>query len=247
MDRASAGGRDPGMSALDEALSDLKRRGSVSLVVGSVPSESYVRVSRRMLGRPGGDRPRRRLLVVPESERESAVERLRATGPLDRAHAALITCNGTARGAASAGTRPGESGNRPPVRRIDGGLAEVGVAITDVVDRFDAAGGGLEPAELRVGIDPLPKRLAAGGTPAAFGFLHAFTEQVRRTGGMGHVRVPRDRDDRTVRTLAPLFDALLELRLTGQRLEQRWHIRERDLVSDWLAVPEVPDRREERE
>ncbi|MFB6303279.1 MAG: hypothetical protein ABEH78_10530 [Haloferacaceae archaeon] len=239
MDRASAGGRNQGMSALDEALSDLKRRGSVSLVVGSVPPESYAEVSRRMLGRPDDDRPRRRLLVVPESDRRSAVERLRATGPLDRAHAAIITCNGTARSAASAESGPGESGNRPPVRRVDGGLAELGGAITDVVDRFDAASGGLEPAELRVGIDPLPERLAAGGTPAAFGFLHAFTEQVRRTGGMGHVGVPRDRDDRTVRTLAPLFDALLELRLAGQRLEQRWHLRDRDLVSDWLAVTEV--------
>lgn len=223
------------MTALDEALSELKRRGSVSLVVGSVPHESYVRVSQCMLGESDGGRQRRRLLVVPERDRESAVRRLRTTGPLDDTYAAVVACNGTARGAAAGATPTDE--DRPSVRRVDGGLDDLGVAITDVVERFEAASGGLAPAELRVGVDPLPDRLAAGATPAAFGFLHAFTHQVRRAGGMGHVRLARERDDTAVRTLAPLFDALLELRLDGRRLEQRWHLPDRDVVSDWIGVP----------
>lgn len=227
------------MTALDEALSELKRSGSASLVVGPVPDESYVRVSRRMLGTDGSDRPRRRLLVVPDPERESAVRRLRETGPLDRTHAAVVACDGTARGAAAAA--PGDHGDRPPVRRIDGGLDDLGVAITDAIERFGAATGELEPAELRVGVDPLPNRLGSYDTPEAFAFLHAFTRQVRRAGGMGHVRLPRARDDDAVRTLAPLFDALLELRLDGCRLEQRWHLRDGDLVSDWIGVPEVTE------
>lgn len=224
------------MTALGEALSELKRRGSVSLVVGSVPHESYVRVSRCMLGESDGGRRRRRLLVVPEQDRESAVRRLRPTGPLDGTHAAVVACNGTARGAA-AGATPADE-DRPSVRRVDGGLDDLGVAITDVVEQFEAASGGLAPAELRVGVDPLPDRLAAGATPATFGFLHAFTHQVRRADGMGHVRLARERDDPAVRTLAPLFDALLELRLDGRRLEQRWHLQDRDVVSDWIEVPD---------
>jgi len=223
------------MTTLDEALSELKRRGSASLVVGSVPYESYVTVSRRMLG--GSDRPRRRLLVVPETNRETAVGRLRGSGPLDRAHAGVIACNGTARSTAEAPTED----PRPPVRRVDGSLGDIGVAITDAIDRFEAASGGLSPAELRVGIDPLPDRLSGYDTPDAFAFLHAFTRQVRRADGMAHVRVPRGRDDVAVRTLGPLFDALLELRLDGPRLEQRWHIREHDIVSDWIAIPEPSD------
>lgn len=227
------------MTTLDEALSELKRRGSVSLVVGSVPRESYVRVSRRMLGDPGSDRPRRRLLVVPEAERETAVERLRATGPLDRTHAGVVACNGTARGAAAttaAGASSGEA--RPPVRRVDGDAGEIGAAITDVVDRFDPGGEGFAPAELRIGIDPLPDRLGAYETREAFAFLHAFARQVRRADGLGHVRIPRDREDDAVEAVAPLADALLELRLDGYRLEQRWHLRDAELVSDWIGVPE---------
>ncbi|MFB6281114.1 MAG: hypothetical protein ABEH40_03750 [Haloferacaceae archaeon] len=223
------------MTTLDGALADLKRRGSVSLVVGSVPRESYVRVSRRMLGEAGSDPPRRRLLVVPAAERGTAIDRLRATGPLDRRHAGVIACNGTARGAA-AGTTAGD--DRPPVRRIDGGLDEVGGAITDAIDRFDPGTGGFAPAELRVGIDPLPDRLGACDTRGAFAFLHAFARQVRRADGLAHVRLPRDRDDDAVERVAPLADALLELRLDGYRLEQRWHLREADLVSDWIEVPD---------
>lgn len=224
---------DPGATRLGEALSELKRRGCASLVVGSVPYESYVRVSRRMLG-VDGDRSRRRLLVVPETDRETAIQRLRETGRLDRTHAAVIACNGTARGVA-AGATPGE--DRPPIRRIGGSLDELGVAITDVIDRFDG-GRGFAPSELRVGIDPLPDHLSAYDTPAAFGFLHALTNQVRRADGMGHVRLALDPDDAAVRTIAPLFDALLELRLDGCRLEQRWHLRDHDLVSDWMEIPE---------
>jgi hypothetical protein len=226
------------MTRLDEALSELKQRGSASLVVGTVPHESYVAVSRGMLG--DRERPRRRLVVTPETDRETAVQRLRETGPLDRAHAAVVTCNGTARSAA--GTAADDDG--PPVRRVDGSLADVGGAITDAIDRFEAASGGFDPAELRVGIDPLPDRFGGYDGPDAFAFLHAVTAQVRRADGMGHVRVPRDRDDPAVRTLAPLFDALLELRLDGHRLEQRWHLRDHDLVSDWIAVPDSSGGRE---
>ncbi|MFB6080745.1 MAG: hypothetical protein ABEJ81_07095 [Haloferacaceae archaeon] len=227
------------MTTLDEALGKLKDRGSASLVVGTVPPESYVRISRRMLG-AGGDEPRRRLLVVPDADRESAVERMRATGPLDGDHAAVIACNGTARSAsADAGGRTGAPG--PSVRRIDGSLADLGATITDRIEGFEIAGGELAPAELRVGMDHLPDHLSAYDTQEAFAFLHVFTRQVRRAGGMGHVRLPRDRDTAVVRTLAPLFDALLELRLEGHRLEQRWHLREHGIVSDWIDVPRASD------
>lgn len=232
--------RDREVTTLDGALAELKRQGSASLVVGSVPHESYSQVSERMLGASEGGRSRRRLLVVPESDRESAVARLRATGPLDEAHAGVVACNGTAR---SASARESTATPGPPVCRVDGSMEDLGLAITDVLERFDTASGGLEPAELRVGIDHLPDHLSTYDTPATFAFLHVVTRQIRSRGGMGHVRLPRDRDTQVVRTLAPLFDALLELRLDGYRLEQRWHLRTHDIVSDWLTVPPAPDGR----
>lgn len=225
------------MTKLEEALSDLKRRGSATLVVGTVPHDAYTRVSRRMLGSRGTDRPRRRLLVVPESHREEAVERLRETGPMDPGHARLVTCNGTSRSVAARGAS-GEDG--VAVRRVEGSIDDLGAAITESIDRLDDAAGGLSPAELRVGVDP-DTPFERYDTPAAFGFFHVLAEQVRRVDGMAHVRVPRDRTDESVLTLSPLFDAVLELRLGGYRLEQRWHVREHDLVSDWHPLPDPVD------
>lgn len=227
------------MTNLEDALAELKRNGSASLVVGNVPQESYVRVSQRMLGDAGNDHLRRRLLVVPDSDREAAVDRLRDTGPLDGAHARVVTCNGSSRSARVATTAPRAGG--PSIRRVDGSIADLGVAITQGIHRFEDAAGGLAPGELRVGLDPLPSLLSSSDTASAFGFLHVLTEQIRSAGGMGHVRLPRARDAEIVRTLEPLFDAVLELRLDGYNLEQRWHLPEYDLVSDWLPVAELPD------
>lgn len=219
--------------AFADALAALKRRGSVSLVVGTVPPEAYRRVSERMLGDPSTGVERRRLLVVPDAERESALARLRATGRTDPSHARVVTADGAARSvAASGGGRP-----TPVVDRVDGSLGDVGCAVTDAVERFEAVSGGLAPAELRVGVDAFDA-LDGGDPEAAFAFLHVLGRQVRDADAMAHVRLARPYDSRTVRTLAPLCDAVVELRLDGYRLEQRWHLRDEDVVSDWLPVDE---------
>lgn len=215
-----------------EALSELKRRGSTTLVVGSVPAEAYYRVSRQMLGDETAGERRRRLLVVPDSDRETAIERLQKAGATDPTHARIVTCNGSARSVAANG---GPAAELPAVRRVDGSLSDLGVAITESIDRFEAVAGELEPSELRVGVDPL-SALNGYDTRSAFGFLHVLGKQVRSRTGMAHVRLARELDSPEVRTLAPLFDAILELRLDGYRLEQRWHLADGGIVSDWLPV-----------
>ncbi|MFB6167324.1 MAG: hypothetical protein ABEJ43_00575 [Haloferacaceae archaeon] len=237
MRRNAKGERDG--ETFEDALADLKRRGSTTLVVGSVPAEAYHEVSRRMLGDQTSDGERRRLLVVPDSDREAAAERLRGAGPTDAAHARIVTCNGTSRSAAASG---GPNAGVPAIRRVDGSISDLGVAITESVERFEAVAGGLEPAELRVGVDPL-SALDGYDTRSAFGFLHVLGRQVRAADGMAHVRLAREYDTPEVRTLAPLFDAVLELRLDGYRLEQRWHLADGDVVSDWLPVDEYSGER----
>ncbi|MFB6157070.1 MAG: hypothetical protein ABEJ34_04430 [Haloferacaceae archaeon] len=222
------------MTDLDAALSELKRRGSATLVVGSIPHDAYVRVSRRMLGTDAA--ARRRLLVVPESDCEAAVDRLRNAGSTDPERAQVVACDGTSRSAAAGAACDAGS---PRVRRVDGSLDELGAAITAWIDHLEARAGGFSPAELRVGVDPVPPLKC--GSSRTFGFLHVLAEQVRRLDGMAHVRVPRDRTDEAVLTLEPLFDAVLELRLDGYRLEQRWHLPDHGVVSDWMALPDRAD------
>ena len=71
-----------------------------------------------------------------------------------------------------------------------------------------------------------------------FRFVHIATNQIRGRTGMGHFRLPRDVDERPVRTYAPLFDAIIELRVDVGDLQQRWHFVEESFVSEWLTVPE---------
>jgi hypothetical protein len=221
--------------ALERSLSEMKRSGSAILVVGAVPHDAYVRVSRQMLG--AGGESRRRVLVVPQGERERVGERLRDTGSLDPSYARVLAATADTRnGAAAASGGAATSPTGPPVERVEASPAALGAATTTAIEALEEAAGGLAPAELRVGVDVVPTLLSEHGREAAFGFLHVLANQVRHHDGMGHVRLPRERSAEVVRTLAPLFDALLELRVNGVGLEQRWHLTEEGLVSDWLPV-----------
>mgnify|MGYP000618490539 CR=1 FL=1 len=147
---------------------------------------------------------------------------------------ANILSNGTSR---SAVATDGPDAGVPAIRHVDGTLSDLGVAITESIERFEAVAGSFDPAELRIGVDPL-SALDGYDTRSAFGFLHVLGQQVRDAKGMAHVRLAREYDTREVRTLAPLFDAVVELRLDGYRLEQRWHLLDEGIVSDWLPVDE---------
>ena len=243
-----AGGRDSvrneGAVTFASTLESLKERGSALLVVGAVPDEMYVRASTQMLGDPRATPPRRRLLASPTGNREREVDRLERTGPLSYEWARLVNYATECRSAAAVRSPAAESGSHPSSNSsmelettfVDGPVAELGSAISNAIEDFDRAAGGLEPAELRVAFDCLPVILSEYDEETAFRFSHVLATQVRSFRGMGHLWLPKERDAGVVRTLEPLFDAVIELRLEDSRLMQRWHIRDAPLVSDWLAL-----------
>ena len=53
---------------------------------------------------------------------------------------------------------------------------------------------------------------------------------------MGHVRLSRPLGAESVRLLAPLFDAIIELRLDGTEAVHRWHFRDAEVTSEWLPI-----------
>jgi len=223
---------DDGVS-FAHALATLKEQGSALLVVGSVPEEMFADASATMLGDPSADPPRRRLVVTPEPNRHSAIGRLRDTGPLSSEYARLITRGEEARSAAA--SRPLDQVT-PRTHVIEGSIYELGATVAEVIDEFDLFAGGLEPAEFRMAFDCLPTLLSAYDRETAFRFLHATVAQARAVSGLVHFRLPRALDAEVVSLLRPLFDATVELRIDGDRLDQRWHFRDRDLVSDWLPI-----------
>lgn len=239
------------------ALEELKSRGSTLLVVGSVPGSIYAQLSARLLGE-GPDR--RRLLVEPRRGPE------RRLAPVERwtpEWTRVFRCRVAARRSAATADasdaqgepRPGQwgpdadpaagpgsgsdadaDGYGSVVETIDGSIADLGAAVGDTIRWFDDVAGGLDPAELRVAFDCVAPLLSAYPDPAIFRFLHLVSFQIRRVGGMGHVRLSRPLDSDPVRLLAPLFDAVIQLRLDGTDAVHRWHFRDADVVSEWLPV-----------
>ena len=251
---ASGGGKDHagGEDAISfaHALDTLKQRGSALLVVGSVPDETYARASMRMLGDPTADPPRRRLLVVPEFDRQRVESRLNGSDDLAPEWTRVVVHDSTARSAAAVEpvadsespvttAEPTAAGVLPATRTVevvDGELTSLGTTVSTVIAEFDRAANGLEPAELRLAFDCLPSLLTEYDEETVFRFLHPLIYHVRRVSGMSHFWLPRDRTTDTARVLEPLFDAVVELRIDRGTVKQRWHFRDVDLVSDWLPI-----------
>ena len=236
----SGADRDEEAVTFAQALAELKQRGSALLVVGTVPDEMYVRVSRQMLGDPGAEQSRRRLLVYREGNRQRAAERLRDTGPITPEYARLVAYSESARSVSAAASPSTDSAldpsSLPKEHAVGESLSDLGVAVSDVIEQFDATAHDLGPAELRVALDCLPSLLGQYDVQQVFRFLHILVTEVRRADGIAHVHLPRERTDDTVLTLEPLFDAVVELSIERESLHQRWDLRDSPLVSDWLPV-----------
>ncbi|MFB6068834.1 MAG: hypothetical protein ABEJ90_02795 [Halobacterium sp.] len=85
-------------------------------------------------------------------------------------------------------------------------LQGLGTAITLYLD--DWAGGDRPTV---VCVDSLTSMLRERDTEEVFQFLHVLTGYVKRTGAYAHFHLdPARHDDRTVKTLEPLFDAVYE-------------------------------------
>lgn len=209
-----------------QALASLKRTGSNILLVGAAGDAQHGACT-RLLG-DEGEGPRERLFV--RTGDADVDERLPQT------ETTVIEYESTTRSAAasaapSAGTVP-----EPARHRSVAGLANLGTEMEDVITEATRRPGGLEPAQLRVCVDSLRPLLEEHGEEAVFRFLHGITREIGQARGMGHFHLPVSYDDATVRALVPLFDAVIEVRTRGDGHEQRWHLREAGLVTDWLPL-----------
>lgn len=233
----TGGKNDPpeqGAVGFAHTLDTLKQNGSALLVVGSVPDEAYLSASRQMLGDPAADPPRRRVLVVPESEAGRAADRLGEA--VSSNWTRFVRYGSTTRSAAVESAGPTGTIDWHRSWSVDASIVDLGTAVSGVIEEYDRAAGGLEPAELRLAFDCIPALLGDYPREAVFRLLHVLTAHVRWVSGMGHFRLPRARESELARLFAPLFDATIELRFADGELMQRWRFRDTDLVSDWLPL-----------
>lgn len=216
-------------AAFSQALASLKRRGSNLLLVGNGGTEAQLAACSRLLG----EGPDRRRLFVFTDRASSIDDRL---PPVERGRESVwvVDCTSETRSAAAASTGASGGATRRAVPLDD--LVALGEAVSEAVDALDGVAGGLDPAELRVCFDSLRPLLAEHDEQRVFRFLHALTGDVRGARGMGHYHLPVDYGSDAVRVLEPLFDAVVEVRIREGHAQQRWHLRDRDITTDWLPL-----------
>jgi hypothetical protein len=222
--RTEYGGGAPQSASFSQALSTLKREGSNMLVVGTDCVDAHVSACDRLLGDDEPDR-RRLFVIVDRDDTRPCGHR-----PTDET----------------------ESYSRVVARNLEGELSieldlptttvetrllsTLGSEINAVIDEFDREAGGLEPAEFRLCFDSLGPLFQRHDSQTLFRLLHIVTARVRQVNGMGHFHLEVDHDSQHVRLLEPLFDAVVEVRRTETGRQQRWHIRDKGLESDWLDI-----------
>ena len=217
-------GGTPDRSTFARTLSDLKREGSNILLVGDESNDAHDDVCRRLLGEDD-DAPRYRLFVLTRDGEEGCT-----TAPAATAGA------GPVRVVRQAGA-PTVDGEDVLTATVDSEfLSALGMDFLDVVDEIVAESDGLEPAQLRVCLDSIRPLVERHRSETVFRLLHMMTARIREEHGMGHFHLRLPRDHEIVRLLDPLFDAIVEVRTTDGTVEQRWHLRDGDVTSDWIAV-----------
>ena len=223
---------DPlGTATFAQALASLKRTGCNLLLVGPAYREAHLPASRRLLGSTDAETERSRLLVVTDG----AGAEERRLGDVDPSTVRTLSYDCPTRGAAAATpVEVGPTDAATDVSQPD--LATLCRRIESVITEIAAEGAGLAPAELRVCFDSLVPLLETFDERDVFAFLHALTAATSDVGAMAHYHLPVPADDPLVRTISPLFEAVIELRVTSRGPEQRWRLTDEDVVTEWLPV-----------
>lgn len=209
-------------------LRELKEEGCVVLVAGDTPADAHAELCGRLLGDDGVDR--RRLLVFTNGTfgLDARLPTASPGGP----DTTIITTSTTR-------STVVDSVPTPAVDLVELGdvsLTDLGIAIVEGIERVEQRHGPLDPAELRFGLDSLSPLLDAHGEQAVFEFQTIVNRYLRAYDALGHVHLPVDREDYVARLLAPLFDAVVEVRVQDGRTEQRWHLDDGAVTSRWLSV-----------
>lgn len=221
--------------AFIEELSRLKRRGASVLVVGSARASRNAETCRRLLGH-AADRSRRRVLVSTTG-RSAPIEPLTDESPPNSHRIITHDVDVRSAGTATAPRTTGASSDVPSTSTDT--LADLGVELSSAIESFERAADGLEPSELRVGVDSLLPLLEKYGTERTFRFIHLTNGRTRTADGMIHYRFPVGREHDVAAVLTPLFDVVVELRVHNGVRQERWSLKDESLCSGWIPTTQL--------
>lgn len=227
---------DGGRALFPEVLEALKQEGCNLLVTGAVSGEVTDVATRRLLGAPFAER--KRVVALADVALDRVDDRLPGGCRPTDSNVHVVARRNEARSAAASGSAPVEpTPTVDSVRTVGSDLRAFRGAICDAVVEYDEAAEGLDPAEFRLSLDSLRLLLDDHDRDAVARFLRAVTALVSGVNGMAHYHLPVDDDADVVASLAPLFDARIELRRReGVAPEQRWHVPEYDARTAWVRL-----------
>lgn len=220
-----------GTIAVGSTLKRLKQTGGNVLVAGAVPDALTDVASANLLGDP--ERGRRHVFALLDRDDTVVPARL---GSTDETAARVVDYAAASRSAASA-QPSADDGSAGTDRPAD--LDELEAAIETQIETLVAGTPLCEPGEIRLCVDSLRPVLDQRDAEGAIAFLEPVFDSVRDASALAHYVLPVDRDEPVVRTLEPLFDATIELRVSESGPEQRWHLHESNHTTDWFALTPV--------
>lgn len=210
-------------------LSDLKQSGSNILITGAVPDAVSARASRHFFGR---EERRFRILGLTDQTITSGGARLPDDASFDDPTSWIIDQRRGERSVPVTANCVTSDLNPPETDDAQQLCDEVQTAISF----YEKQASGLDPAELRVGIDSLFP-LVQEDLSTTEHTLRTLGATVRGVQGMAHYHLRVHDDDEIVDELMPLFDARVELRkLSRRNPEQRWHAPEIDAKTMWMRL-----------
>ncbi|WP_137286867.1 DUF7504 family protein [Halorussus salinisoli] len=221
-------------------LANLKRNGCNILLVGT---DALDAACERLLGESSAG-PRYRLFVTTDATPAIAHSKLTSaqSGPY-RDEAAVVDWQADVRGGSGTDVRDGGEtdvrdhfGQPFQCVSVEGDdLRDLGETVEETIEQFDSEVGSLSPAELRLCFDSITPLVADYDDRDVRRFLLGLTETVERFDGMAHYHLPAEYDSETVDSIEALFDAVVEVQY-GDEIEQRWHLTDEDITTDWLPL-----------
>ncbi|WP_158057944.1 DUF7504 family protein [Halorussus halophilus] len=224
-------------------LHELKSTGCNLLVVGDVTDYLYTKASSRLLG--DADITRYRLLAVTDATTQSIADRLPGANETPRPLPETTQIINHAGAPRSVTTATNESTPRnlagiPEISVADPELRGLQRTLIEQMDEFadQAEPSGLNPTELRVGIDSLDSLFEQHDEDVVLQALGWIGQAVTKYDGMAHYILRENYTSERVQALAGDMDAIIEIRSVDpveheHEAEQRWHVPERELTTDW--------------
>lgn len=220
-----------GSAEFAAALSRLKQRGSTLLVVGNVAPEVHHLACQHFMGDPSMHR--QRLYVTTDgsgSDARSAV----TDGSYHRDHVVEYVTQFRSAAECPAGGSDSRGVSHTTVTTPSALVAQ----IIGTIRSIERAAEPLASGELRVCIDSLSTFIESNDRDVSLRLVRYTTIATQRRNGMVHIHLPIARNSELATLFEPLVDAIVELRVTNGTPQQRWHLTEPSMTSDWTDFNE---------